>query len=276
MVCCFLAYEQKVVAFFKQPDIEEVLMTKAADSYIVVKNSVTEVARRGEPAVKDLANNFEFVLLLSQLENEIASFVPGITPAMPESPVISPAKLRTPVPYRRDFDSKLREFHNRLAKSGYAKGPAKIQLQLRRANVLEDANGRIMAQTSKQLKQSKLYVSFVGEEGLDYGGLSREFFFLISREIFNPYYGLFEYSANDCYTVQISPMSAFVDNAIEWFRFCGRILGLCVIHQCLLDAFFTRPFYKALLQKCSAFFRLYLFGVFPLQALDSQRFGISG
>ncbi len=51
---------------------------------------------------------------------------------------------------------------------------------------------------------------------LDYGGPSREFFFLLSRELFNPYYGLFEYSANDAYTVQISPMSAFVENAHEW------------------------------------------------------------
>uniref|UniRef100_A0A8C9EPZ2 HECT-type E3 ubiquitin transferase n=1 Tax=Pavo cristatus TaxID=9049 RepID=A0A8C9EPZ2_PAVCR len=61
---------------------------------------------------------------------------------------------------------------------------------------------------------------------LDYSGPSREFFFLVSRELFNPYYGLFEYSANDTYTVQISPMSAFVDNHHEWFRFSGRILEL--------------------------------------------------
>jgi len=51
---------------------------------------------------------------------------------------------------------------------------------------------------------------------LDYGGPAREFFFLLSRELFNPYYGLFEYSANDTYTVQISSMSTFVDNAAEW------------------------------------------------------------
>ncbi|KAA8579699.1 hypothetical protein FQN60_006792 [Etheostoma spectabile] len=83
---------------------------------------------------------------------------------------------------------------------------------------------------------------------MDYSGPSREFFFLVSRELFNPYYGLFEYSANDTYTVQISPMSAFVDNHQEWFRFSGRILGLALIHQYLLDAFFTRPFYKGLLR----------------------------
>lgn len=68
----------------------------------------------------------------------------------------------------------------------------------------------------RDLQKSKFYVTFQGEEGLDYGGPSREFFYLLSRELFNPYYGLFEYSANDTYTVQISPVSNFVENANEW------------------------------------------------------------
>lgn len=48
--------------------------------------------------------------------------------------------------------------------------------------------------------------------------------------------------------MQVSPLSAFVDNCHEWFRFSGRVLGLALVHQYLLDAFFTRPFYKALLK----------------------------
>ena len=60
-----------------------------------------------------------------------------------------------------------------------------------------------MAASKKELSKSRLYISFGGEDGLDYGGPSREFFFLLSREVFNPYYGLFEYSANDTYTVQV-------------------------------------------------------------------------
>ena len=51
---------------------------------------------------------------------------------------------------------------------------------------------------------------------LDYGGPSRELFFLLSRELFNPYYGLFESSSNDNYTVQVSTMSKFVDNHLQW------------------------------------------------------------
>ena len=62
---------------------------------------------------------------------------------------------------------------------------------------------------------------------LDYGGPAREFFFLLSRELFNPYYGLFEYSANDTYTVQISPMSTFVDNAAEWYVCKPKPFSFC-------------------------------------------------
>ena len=41
----------------------------------------------------------------------------------------------------------------------------------------------------------RLWIEFEGEVGLDYGGLAREWFYCLSKEMFNPYYGLFEYSA---------------------------------------------------------------------------------
>ena len=41
----------------------------------------------------------------------------------------------------------------------------------------------------------RLWIEFDGEVGLDYGGVAREWFYLLSKEMFNPYYGLFEYSA---------------------------------------------------------------------------------
>ena len=78
-----------------------------------------------------------------------------------------------------------------------------LRLSIRREHLLEDAFNKIMSVPKKELAKSKLYICFNGEEGLDYGGPSREFFFLLSREVFNPYYGLFEYSANDTYTVQV-------------------------------------------------------------------------
>ena len=101
-----------------------------------------------------------------------------------------------------------------------------------------------------ELLKTKLWIEFEGETGLDYGGLAREWFYLLSKEMFNPYYGLFEYSAMDNYTLQINPYSGLCnDDHLKYFTFIGRIAGMAIYHGKLLDAFFIRPFYKMMLQK---------------------------
>ena len=52
-----------------------------------------------------------------------------------------------------------------------------------------------MHERNTDLLRSQLWVEFDGEKSYDYGGVSREWFHVLSKEIFNPYYGLFEYSA---------------------------------------------------------------------------------
>ncbi|XP_048389618.1 E3 ubiquitin-protein ligase HECW2 isoform X1 [Stegostoma tigrinum] len=260
-----VAYNDKIVAFLRQPNIFEILQERQPD--LIRNHSLREkiqfIRSEGTSGLGRLSSDADLVMLLSLFEDEIMSYVPPHALLHPSycqsprgSPVSSPqnspgtqrANARAPAPYKRDFEAKLRNFYRKLETKGYGQGPGKLKLIIRRDHLLEDAFNQIMGCSRKDLQRNKLYVTFVGEEGLDYSGPSREFFFLVSRELFNPYYGLFEYSANDTYTVQISPMSAFVDNHHEWFRFSGRILGLALIHQYLLDAFFTRPFYKGLLR----------------------------
>ena len=93
-----------------------------------------------------------------------------------------------------------------------------VRLHIRRSHLLEDAYNRIMSANKKDLQRGRLAVLWDTEEGLDYGGPSREFFFLLSRQVFSPYYALFEYSAVNSYSVQISPLSAFVDNCHDWYE----------------------------------------------------------
>uniref|UniRef100_A0A2C9JWF4 HECT-type E3 ubiquitin transferase n=1 Tax=Biomphalaria glabrata TaxID=6526 RepID=A0A2C9JWF4_BIOGL len=247
------AYNEKVVLFLRQARIDEILRDKSPQyaSSSSLREKVTKIASRGVDMLERFSNDIELTILLSLFENEIMSYVPNSIRTDPTSPQGSPVPRgpsRVPALYKRDFQAKLRNFYRKLESKGHGQGPGKLKLTVRRDHVLEDAFNKIMSTPKKELQKNKLYITFAGEEGLDYGGPSREFFFLLSRELFNPYYGLFEYSANDTYTVQISPLSTFVENAHEWFRFSGRVLGLALVHQYLLDAFFTRPFYKALLR----------------------------
>uniref|UniRef100_A0A452I144 HECT-type E3 ubiquitin transferase n=1 Tax=Gopherus agassizii TaxID=38772 RepID=A0A452I144_9SAUR len=260
-----LAYNDKIVAFLRQPNIFEMLQERQPSlaRNHALREKIHYIRTEGTHGLEKLSCDADLVILLSLFEEDIMSYIPlqaAFHPGYSFSPRCSPcsspqnspglqrASARAPSPYRRDFEAKLRNFYRKLEAKGYGQGPGKIKLIIRRDHLLEGTFNQVMAYSRKELQRNKLYITFVGEEGLDYSGPSREFFFLLSQELFNPYYGLFEYSANDTYTVQISPMSAFVENHLEWFKFSGRILGLALIHQYLLDAFFTRPFYKALLR----------------------------
>ena len=68
-------------------------------------------------------------------------------------------------------------------------------MKLRRAHIFEDSFRLLMMVKRVELLRAKLWIEFDSEKGLDYGGVAREWFFLLSKEMFNPYYGLFEYSA---------------------------------------------------------------------------------
>uniref|UniRef100_A0A8C5XNS2 E3 ubiquitin-protein ligase NEDD4 n=1 Tax=Microcebus murinus TaxID=30608 RepID=A0A8C5XNS2_MICMU len=152
------------------------------------------------------------------------------------------------VPYSRDYKRKYEFFRRKLKKQNDI--PNKLEMKLRRATVLEDSYRRIMGVKKADFLKARLWIEFDGEKGLDYGGVAREWFFLISKEMFNPYYGLFEYSATDNYTLQINPNSGLCnEDHLSYFKFIGRVAGMAVYHGKLLDGFFIRPFYKMMLQK---------------------------
>ena len=49
----------------------------------------------------------------------------------------------------------------------------------------------MVAQENPEDLKKQLYVEFEGEQGVDEGGLSKEFFQLAIEELFNPDYGKF-------------------------------------------------------------------------------------
>lgn len=128
--------------------------------------------------------------------------------------------------------------------------PNKFEIKVKRKNILEDSFRLISNVTNVDHLKKKLWVDFENEHVLDYGGPCREWFYLLSKEMFNPYYGLFEYSSADKYTLQIKPSSGRCNELhLTYFKFIGRVAGMAIYHGKLLEAFFIRPFYKMMLGK---------------------------
>ncbi|OZJ05124.1 putative E3 ubiquitin-protein ligase hulA [Bifiguratus adelaidae] len=157
-----------------------------------------------------------------------------------------PSSLDQNVPqYKRDFRRKLIYFRSQPPMRPV---PGQCHVKVNRNRIFEDSYTEIMRQPVNDLKK-RLMIKFEGEDGLDYGGLSREFFFLLSHEMFNPFYCLFEYSAHDNYTLQINPHSGINPEHLNYFKFIGRVVGLAIFHRRFLDSFFIISFYKNILDK---------------------------
>lgn len=121
-----------------------------------------------------------------------------------------------------------------------------MYLNIDRKRVFEDSFNQIMVKTGEDFAFARLSVKFVEEEGVDVGGLSREFFTILSKEIVNPNYCLFYINA-DKRTYSINKASFVNTEHLLFFRFVGRIIAKGIIDNFLADIHFTMPFYKQIL-----------------------------
>jgi E3 ubiquitin-protein ligase HUWE1 len=95
--------------------------------------------------------------------------------------------------------------------------------------------------------KSRFYIIFEGEEGQDAGGLLREWYSVITREVFNPNYALFITAPGDRVTYMINKSSHINPEHLDYFKFVGRIIAKAIYDNKQLDCYFTRAFYKHIL-----------------------------
>jgi len=110
--------------------------------------------------------------------------------------------------------------------------------------VSEDSFTTTMRLQLEDLRK-RLMVKFKGKDALDYGGVSREWFFLLSHEMFNPSYGLFDYSTTHVNYLQIRLDSGVNQEHLDYFRSIGRVLGLAVFHHRFLNGYFVPGSYDS-------------------------------
>lgn len=89
---------------------------------------------------------------------------------------------------------------------------------------------------------------FDGEEGLDQGGVTKDWIELMAHELFRPDYGLFVHSEVDDASYRLSSHSGEVQPAhLEFFRFFGAVLARVLLWEQNMPAHLSRPLYKHLL-----------------------------
>ena len=144
-----------------------------------------------------------------------------------------------------DFENKRVYFKTALREIRQDRGHDSIRLHVRRSEIFMDSFHQLKVKSPAEML-GKLRVQFVGEDGLDAGGLTREWYGVLSREMFNPNYALFIPSANGV-SFQPNSMSSINSEHIQFFKFVGRIIGKALCDGFQLDVYFTRSFYKHIL-----------------------------
>ncbi|XP_052120401.1 ubiquitin-protein ligase E3A isoform X2 [Frankliniella occidentalis] len=129
-----------------------------------------------------------------------------------------------------------------------------LRLKVRRDHIIDDALVElemVAMENPKDLKK-QLVVEFEGEQGIDEGGVSKEFFQLIVEEIFNPDYGMFTWN-QETQTVWFNPTSFESD---AQFSLIGVVLGLAIYNNVILDVHFPMVVYKKLMGKRATYYDL--------------------
>eukprot|EP00743_Colponemidia_sp_Colp-15_P006536 GILK01007043.1.p1 GENE.GILK01007043.1~~GILK01007043.1.p1 ORF type:complete len:780 (-),score=125.89 GILK01007043.1:96-2435(-) len=144
------------------------------------------------------------------------------------------------------FAQKQKWFYRHLEQLRIPWEDGSVRIEIERSNLLTSAFNAFAKLKRRDFHKEFKFV-FLGEPGLDAGGLSREFFTLIVEQLFDRATGLFEFSDVDNCTCQINPSTPVTDLHLQYFKFCGKVLAKALFDRHLVKAHLCRPLYKLIL-----------------------------
>jgi hypothetical protein len=117
-------------------------------------------------------------------------------------------------------------------------------LTVSRDDLIEDSILLMGDQTNESLKR-RLIVNFRGEEGVDAGGVTREYFHLVIEQAFSPDYGLFRVLRNRYHWFNSAALLPKTE-ARRVYRWLGTLVALALFNQMTLPLRFPLLLYKKL------------------------------
>jgi len=149
------------------------------------------------------------------------------------------------VPDIFDFDNKHHFFRQEINKIKRSSRYNTLRVEVKR-----DSQVRIFQNSFDQINslppedwRGKLEVVFTGERGQDAGGLTREWFTEISKQMFNPNLGMFSLSDSGS-TYYPNPKSYVQNNHLNYFKFIGRVIGKALLEEQYIACSFIKCLYK--------------------------------
>ncbi|KAL5017995.1 hypothetical protein ScPMuIL_003717 [Solemya velum] len=119
-----------------------------------------------------------------------------------------------------------------------------LVLYVSRENLVYDTLQQIIKYGPQDLKKP-MKVKFQGEDAVDEGGVQKEFFLLLLREVLDPKYGMFR-SYEESHLEWFSSQS-FEDSGM--FHLIGCLCGLAIYNTIIIQLNFPLALYKKLLKK---------------------------
>ncbi|KAG6843731.1 hypothetical protein H0H87_001111 [Tephrocybe sp. NHM501043] len=213
-------------------------------------------------------------------ERELAS---GSTPSLP---ALTPSRSRTTyskrhlshisprlgvlnnIPFAIPFDVRVSIFRHFVVNDvmsrqnsdsgwnrGFFNGSGRHRVQVRRGSVAQDGFDRLAEVDMKQPMEIVFIDQFGAEEaGIDGGGVFKEFFTSLCKEVFDTDRGL--WLANKKNELYPNPHAyatepRATEHSLNWYRFIGRILGKAMYEGILVDVAFAGFFLAKWLGKQS-------------------------
>ncbi|XP_065835558.1 probable E3 ubiquitin-protein ligase HERC4 [Oscarella lobularis] len=125
-----------------------------------------------------------------------------------------------------------------------------LMFRIRRDCLLRDTLDEVVKYSAQQDQSNEpvfkkpLNVQFDGEEGMDAGGVKKEFFLFLIRDLFNPDFGMFT-------VLPESNLTWFFEHSYEerMFEMVGIVCGLAIYNNVILNTNFPLVVYKKLLSR---------------------------
>ncbi|KAK8847903.1 hypothetical protein M9Y10_018951 [Tritrichomonas musculus] len=235
----FLAPEKLEYEFLFPKDSKEI---DFSFSYSITPN-ITETQNKDDelllqPAPKNLKNMNDFWEIYEKHRRALSKIIEN------NGNMVSKMSFLSYFPELLSFEKRVSHFRKSIRY--HSNEFLSIEVD-RNKNLFNDSFVQLNNRTYDEW-MGKISVDFKGENGIDAGGLTREWFTLIIKEIFDPNQSLFISTENNSYIPKKSPHK-LDETEIELYRFVGKIIARALVEGIHVNAHLTPSFCRQILHR---------------------------